>query len=111
MLQIYVGAAASVGTALLYVPQLYTTYRTKTVEGLSLNHILYSLIVCFVWLWYGIMVDDWPIIAAQISLGVQLFILCGFYSKYRHVAAASAAVSAAASAAASAVERAPLPPI
>ena len=100
ILEFYLGATASVGTALLYLPQIYTTYKTKTVEGLSLNHLIYSVIVCFVWLWYGFLVDDWPIIAAQISLGIQLFILCAFYAKYLHVSSASPAEASAESSAA-----------
>ena len=78
------GVLCTVGTGFLYVPQIVTTVRVRSITGLSLNHLLYSVVICFLWLAYGFMRDDIAIIVSQISLGVQLLILCIMYAYLRN---------------------------
>ena len=77
------GTVCSIGTAFLYIPQISTTLRTKTVDGLSLNHLLYSLLVCVLWLWYGFEVGDFAVICSQIALFLQLtaLLICYWWLK------------------------------
>lgn len=77
-----VGNAASVGTCLLYVPQLYKTITSQTVEGLSIHYIMFSIVVCVLWLVYAVIVYSIPMIIAQTCLFVQLVSLFLLYHRY-----------------------------
>ena len=79
MFILILGSVCSIGTSFLYIPQISTTLRTKTVDGLSLNHLLYSLLVCVLWFWYGVEVNDFAVICSQIALFLQLTVLLVCY--------------------------------
>ncbi len=65
------GVAQSVGylAALLgticWIPQLVRTFRTRRVEDLSLGTNLMILATVSLWLLYGLLLGDWPIIVAN----------------------------------------------
>jgi len=58
---------AAVITTLSFIPQVLQTIRTRDTSGISLP--MYSLFVCGISLWliYGIMIRDIPIILANFS--------------------------------------------
>lgn len=60
-----VGYAAAVLTTVSFVPQAWSTFRTRDVSGISLA--MYSLFTLGVaaWLLYGAMRQDWPIVVAN----------------------------------------------
>ena len=67
--------AASLTTA-AFVPQAWHTFRTKDVRGISLG--MYSVFTGGVasWLVYGLLLDAWPIVIANlITLGLAAGIL------------------------------------
>lgn len=67
--------AASLTTA-AFVPQAWHTFRTKDVRGISLG--MYSVFTGGVasWLVYGLLLDAWPIVIANlITLGLAMTIL------------------------------------
>ena len=47
----YVGSGI---LSLLFIPQVYTTYKTKNVLGLSLTFLILNFIVCCCWIVYSI---------------------------------------------------------
>ena len=51
---IYVGYIASAVTASQILPQVWKTFRKKTVEGLSFLFILLLLINSLLWITYGV---------------------------------------------------------
>jgi MtN3 and saliva related transmembrane protein len=59
------GLAAAACTTISFLPQAVKTIRTKHTEDLSLG--MYSLLTIgiFLWLLYGILVEDIPIIVAN----------------------------------------------
>jgi MtN3 and saliva related transmembrane protein len=90
MIQI-LGLAAGACTSLAAVPQLYKTWKTKEVENISLKMFLLYVVGMSMWLTYGIIKSDLPIIITNaIALtfhGMMLF----FKLKYKNKAAAETA--------------------
>ena len=60
-----IGFVAAVSTTLSFVPQVLQSYRSRDVSGISLG--MYSIFTFGVGLWllYGIMTEDWPVIIAN----------------------------------------------
>ena len=65
LLQDLVGYAAATLTTLAFIPQTLHSWRSRDLSGVSLG--MYSLFTLGVacWLLYGIMLESWPIIAAN----------------------------------------------
>lgn len=62
----YVGSIAATLTTLAFLPQAIQSYRTRDLSGISLP--MYSIFTAGVamWLVYGLLKQDWPIIIANI---------------------------------------------
>lgn len=72
----YTGSLAAICTTLAFVPQAIHSYRTRDLSGISLP--MYSIFTAGVALWlaYGLLKQDWPIIIANaITLTLSLLIL------------------------------------
>ena len=61
-----IGTLAATLTTAAFVPQVLQTWRTRDVSGISLG--MYSAFTAGVALWlvYGILVNAWPIIIANV---------------------------------------------
>jgi MtN3 and saliva related transmembrane protein len=71
-----VGFAAAALTTCSFVPQVWLTFRTRDVKGISLG--MYSVFATGVALWlaYGLLMNAWPIVAANaVTLALALAIL------------------------------------
>ncbi len=71
-----VGSLAACLTTVSFVPQAWLTFRTRDVSGISLG--MYSAFTTGVALWlaYGLLLQAWPIVAANaITLALALMIL------------------------------------
>ena len=62
----WVGSVAAFLTTASFIPQAWQTVRTRDVSGISLG--MYSLFTAGVALWlvYGVLMEAWPIIIANI---------------------------------------------
>lgn len=69
-----IGFSAALLTMFGFLPQLIKTYRTKSVQDLSLLAILQLMLGIFLWLLYGIHLKNFAIILAN---GVTFLILSG----------------------------------
>jgi len=72
----YIGSFAAICTTLAFVPQAIQSYRTRDLSGISLP--MYSIFTTGVALWlaYGLLKQDWPIIIANvITLALACVIL------------------------------------
>ena len=67
-----IGFGAAAGTTIAFVPQALYTLRTKSTQDISLSMYIIFCIGVFLWLIYGIFLNSWPIIIANILT----FILC-----------------------------------
>lgn len=64
-LKTLIGSVAAICTTLAFVPQVVQSYKTRDLSGISLP--MYSIFTTGVVLWliYGILNGDWPIIIAN----------------------------------------------
>jgi len=60
-----IGFVAGTCTTLAFLPQVIRTWRTRSTEDISLG--MFSLMVFGIalWLFYGIVIGDWPLIVAD----------------------------------------------
>jgi MtN3 and saliva related transmembrane protein len=61
----WVGYVAAAFTTLSFVPQAWLTFRSRNVDGISLG--MYSVFTAGIALWlvYGFVLGEWPIIIAD----------------------------------------------
>ena len=66
-----IGFVAGTCTTLAFLPQVIRTWRTRSTDDISLG--MFSLMVFGIalWLFYGIVIGDWPLILAD---GVSLLL-------------------------------------
>lgn len=77
-----IGYASALLTTVAFVPQALHSLKTRDLTGISLPmYSLFSLGV-FGWLIYGLLIDSWPIIAAN---SITLILACiVLYLKIKH---------------------------
>lgn len=78
------GYIGSVFLVITLIPQLVKTYRTKSAEDISRGFVFFALLTTVIYLIYGILIDQNPIIVANSLLLVQNFILLYFKYIYRN---------------------------
>ena len=77
-----IGFAAAFCTTIAFLPQVIKTWKTRSTKDISLGMFLLFASGIFLWLVYGLLQSDWPLIIANaITLLLSLIIL-GF--KMRH---------------------------
>ena len=76
----YLGAGCLTITLL---PQLYHTIKTKKVDDISFGFIALQIITCILFLIYGIMLKEKPLIIANSLVGIQIIIFLGLKLLFR----------------------------
>ncbi len=78
-----IGYAAAALTTASFVPQAVHTFKTKDVRGISLT--MYSIFVVGISLWliYGLMLDAWPIVVANLVTLTLATAILAMKLKYR----------------------------
>lgn len=83
-------SAAAIGTCLM-LPQVYKTFRTKSVEDVSWGMLILYFLNCALWLVYGFLIDSNPLLltnaTALLISCIQMF-LTYRYSSTQNVALA-----------------------
>src|SRR3712207_6553161 len=70
------GFAAGILTTIAFWPQLCRTWKTRSADDLSLGMLITFTTGVFLWLLYGLYINAWPIILANlITLVLTLAIL------------------------------------
>jgi len=71
-----VGYIAACLTTSAFIPQAWMTWRRKRADGVSLGMYLIMVAGIVMWLTYGIMLQAWPVIIANIiTMLLAVFIL------------------------------------
>ena len=60
-----VGIAAGICTSVSLIPQLVKLVREKKAEDISLFYLLILFVGISLWIWYGVLRDDLPLIATN----------------------------------------------
>ncbi|MEE4347519.1 MAG: SemiSWEET transporter [Paracoccaceae bacterium] len=66
MTPLYVGYAAAILGTICWIPQALQVWRTRDTRSLSLVAQVLFLVTVTLWLIYGLMIVDWPLILANI---------------------------------------------
>ena len=79
-----VGIAAGALTGTSMLPQLIKIFKEKKASQVSVFMLAILIIGLSLWVWYGLLKEDWPIIVTNLfSLVVNLVMMFLRY-KYRH---------------------------
>ena len=73
----FIGLSAAIFSTAAFLTQIIAILRTGNVDGISI--LMYSIFTCGVALWlsYGILVDDLPMLLANsVTLVLALSVLC-----------------------------------
>jgi len=74
------GIVAGILTSISMLPQLIKVIKEKEVENISVGMIFVLLSGVSLWVVYGIMIDEWPIILSNsFSVLVNIFLLIYYY--------------------------------
>lgn len=72
----YIGSIAATCTTLAFVPQAMHSYKTRDLSGISLPMYTIFTLGVAMWLVYGLLKQDWPIIVANaITVALSAMIL------------------------------------
>lgn len=60
-----IGSIAAVCTTVAFVPQVIKSWRTRDLTGISLPMYTIFTVGVILWLAYGVLIEDWPVIIAN----------------------------------------------
>ncbi|WP_306113215.1 MULTISPECIES: SemiSWEET family sugar transporter [unclassified Roseovarius] len=80
---IYIGYLAAIMGTICWIPQAYKAWATRDTSGLSLPSNLMFLTTVSLWLLYGILITDWPLILANICATTAMLIIVAAKLKYK----------------------------
>ena len=78
------GIIAGVLTSVSMIPQLVKVIREKDVEDISLLMLLILISGLSLWIWYGIVKEEWPIILSNsfaVLVNISLLLCYFMYNK------------------------------
>lgn len=78
------GIIAGVLTSVSMIPQLVKVIREKDVEDISLLMLLILISGLSLWVWYGIVKEEWPIILSNsfaVLVNISLLLCYFMYNK------------------------------
>lgn len=78
----YVGVTATVVCVLSITPQVYQVIKTNSTRDISLASILLMILMSLLWIWYGILIMDWPVILTDVGVILQEFIILAYKIKH-----------------------------
>lgn len=78
-----VGIIAAIITTIAFLPQAIKTIKTKQTKALSLGMLSVQATGNFMWLLYGFLVYDIPIIFANIITGSLVIVILFYKIKYK----------------------------
>lgn len=84
MIEDVFGYIGCVFLVITLIPQLTRTYKTKKADDISPFFVVLALCTTCIYLTYGILIDETPIVTANSILLFQNFLLLYFKYKYRN---------------------------
>ncbi len=78
-----IGFIAAILTTIAFLPQVIRTWKTKSTQDLSFGMILIFMVGVSLWLIYGIMINDRPVMFANVFTLLLIFVLFGLKLRYR----------------------------
>lgn len=78
----FIGYAAAIIAALIFLPQVIHTVKSRDTKGLSLITYILLTVSNSLWMTYGILTTDYAIIFAQACLWPMGIIILGYKIKF-----------------------------
>lgn len=78
----FIGFAAAILTTAAFLPQVFKTWKTKDVSGLSLPMLIMFFVGVALWLVYALFINSPSMIAANAITIISAFLLIYFKVKY-----------------------------
>lgn len=82
MIAPYVGYLAAILGTVCWIPQAWKAWASRDTSGLSLPSNLMFLATVSLWLTYGLMVGDWPLILANICAVTAVLVIVAAKLKF-----------------------------
>lgn len=82
-IEVIIGSLAAACTTLAFLPQAIKVIQTRHTKDLSLAMYVIFTLGVFLWLMYGLMTNDWPIIVANLVTCVLAAIILGMKIVYK----------------------------
>lgn len=79
-----IGLIGATLTTASFLPQVYQTWKTKDVSGLSLPMFSMFFVGILFWFAYGLLINSLSIVLANAITAISSFILVYFKLKYRN---------------------------
>ncbi len=80
---IYLGFLAGILTTIAFLPQVIKSWKTRKTEDISIVMFLILCLGIFLWIIYGLLIKDFPIILANLITFILAFIILFFKLKYK----------------------------
>jgi MtN3 and saliva related transmembrane protein len=78
-----IGIIAAILTTSGFIPQVYKSFKTKNVDGVSITMYIVLLVGMLFWLYYGILINSFSIKLANIVSGILVVTLIIFRILYK----------------------------
>ena len=78
------GHTGALLSGLTFIPQVYKTWKSKSVRDLSLTMMLIVLCSTIIWLFYAISLMLWPVILANTFVGLLSILLIYFKLTFKN---------------------------
>ena len=83
MARLILGIMAGTLTTISFIPQVIKIYKTKDAKGLSIVTFYLFSVGVFLWLIYGIVIREWPVILANGITLILIFMIIIMKIRYR----------------------------
>ena len=80
-----IGYSAAGFLSILFIPQVYQTFKTKDVNGLSYLFLFLQIITSGLFITYGVLIDSIPVIIANTSTLLCNILLIFAKIKYKNL--------------------------
>ena len=77
-----VGVSATIICVLSVTPQVYQVIKTNSTRDISLESVLLMILMSVLWIWYGLLIMDWPVILTDVGVVIQEMIILVYKIKH-----------------------------
>lgn len=77
-----IGSLATIICVLSYTPQVYRVIKTNSTGDISLKSLLLAFMMSVLWIWYGVLIMEWPVILTDVGVVIQNMIILTYKIKH-----------------------------
>ena len=77
-----VGLIATGISIISVMPQVYQVIRTDSTKDISIYSTLLMIVMSALWIWYGVLIMNWPVILTDVGVVLQEFVILAYKIKH-----------------------------